>query len=94
MKKQATPKRPLIERRIFKHPLLGKRYFSPSYGFFKVQKLWSVSTYYARVEPHVQNCMKVQMKTDYGKLIQLTHYIEPAVWKQEFPERHSPDGTR
>lgn len=29
-------------KRSYKHPLLNKRYFSPSFGYFKIIKIWNV----------------------------------------------------
>lgn len=82
--KNATSKKPLIENRIRDFHCLGKKYFSDTFGFFTVKKAWRVSTFHERSEPHVTNSIKVEIKTPYGRIVDMTHHFNPVIWDQEY----------
>lgn len=84
--KKATAKKPLIEKRVRKHPLLKKRYFSDKYGFFTVKKLWNVHYWNEHSEPHEDSVLKFEIMTNTGKYILNGYDFNDSVFKQEYPQ--------
>jgi hypothetical protein len=82
MKIKVNKNRPLYERRI-KHPFINKKYFSPDFGYFTVEKAWNAQTFHENSEPHVCTSLKFQIKTAYGKLIYFGYQFDPKIFKQE-----------
>lgn len=67
--KKATSQKPLIQKRVWKHPFFKKRYFSDKYGFFTVKKAWSVHYWNEHSEPHENSVLKFEIMTYKGKYI-------------------------
>jgi hypothetical protein len=82
--KKATAQKPLIEKRIRKHPFLNKRYFSDKYGFFTVKKIWNVHYWCEHSEPHEDSMLKFEIMTYKGKYIVNGYDLEEHCFRDEY----------
>ena len=86
-------------KRSYKHPLLNKRYFSPSFGYFRITKIWNVKRkddvcwYNYEKDKSISWDWKVEIITDSGRYIYPLHYLYALEFATENGEKVSDENT-
>ena len=68
-------------KRSYKHPLLNKRYFSDSFGYFKITKIWNIKSvsdccwFNYEKRHNVKWDWKVEIVTDIGRYIYPLYHL-------------------